>query len=190
MEIWKNILSFPNNLPLSYLRMDECINAEYLQDPDYNAEQEFKLQNWKMLIQWKQENVAFLIDLVNFVISTSMLPLKHGFSWLFPQIIEIHDLFMTIQVSDSDSGLFRFIHDCGHPCIQLIPKIQSCRWSKSEYLSHLVKVSSKYLFDVRCMVKWAAGHSVALQHGHYCIKLQNFLKIWAAVILASIGVSR
>ena len=22
---------------------------------------------------------------------------------------------MTIQVSDSDSGLFRFIHDCGHP---------------------------------------------------------------------------
>ena len=22
---------------------------------------------------------------------------------------------MTIQVSNSDSGLFRFIHDCGHP---------------------------------------------------------------------------
>ena len=33
----------------------------------------------------------------------------------FPQIVKIHDLFMTIQVSDSDSGLFRFIHDCGHP---------------------------------------------------------------------------
>ena len=32
-----------------------------------------------------------------------------------PQIAEIHDLFMTIQVSDSDSGFFRFIHDCGHP---------------------------------------------------------------------------
>ena len=36
----------------------------------------------------------------------------HDFS---PQIVKIHDLFMTIQVSDSDSGLFRFIHDCGHP---------------------------------------------------------------------------
>ena len=33
----------------------------------------------------------------------------------FPQIVKIHDLFMTIQVSDSDSGLFRFVHDCGHP---------------------------------------------------------------------------
>ena len=43
LEIWKNILSFPGNLPLSYLRMDECIKAEYLQDPDYNVEQEFKL---------------------------------------------------------------------------------------------------------------------------------------------------
>ena len=32
-----------------------------------------------------------------------------------PQIVKIHDLFMTIQVSKSDSGLFRFIHDCGHP---------------------------------------------------------------------------
>ena len=32
-----------------------------------------------------------------------------------PKIVKIHDLFMTIQVSDSDSGLFRFIHDCGHP---------------------------------------------------------------------------
>ena len=26
---------------------------------------------------------------------------------------------MTIQVSDSDSGLFRFIHDCGHPVIKM-----------------------------------------------------------------------
>ena len=32
-----------------------------------------------------------------------------------PQIVKIHDLFMIIQVSDSDSRLFRFIHDCGHP---------------------------------------------------------------------------
>ena len=32
-----------------------------------------------------------------------------------PQIVKIHDLFMTIQVSNSDSGLFRFIHNCGHP---------------------------------------------------------------------------
>ena len=69
-----------------------------------------------MLIQWKQENVVSLINLVNFVISTSMPPLKnHDFSWLPPKIVKIHDLFMTIQVSDSDSGLFRFIHDCGHP---------------------------------------------------------------------------
>ena len=60
--------------------------------------------------------MAFIVDLVNFVILTSMLPLKnHDFSRLFPKIVEIHDLFMTIQVSDSDSGLFRFIHDCGHP---------------------------------------------------------------------------
>ena len=42
LEIWRNIFSFPNNLPQSYLRMDECIKAEYLQDPDYNVEQEFK----------------------------------------------------------------------------------------------------------------------------------------------------
>ena len=34
---------------------------------------------------------------------------------IFPQIVQIHDLFMTIQVSDSDSRLFRFIHDCGNP---------------------------------------------------------------------------
>ena len=58
----------------------------------------------------------FLIDLVNFVIWTSMLPKKnHDFWWLFPQIVKIHDLFMTIQISELDSGLFRFIHDCGHP---------------------------------------------------------------------------
>ena len=34
---------------------------------------------------------------------------------IFPQIVKIHDLFETIQVSNSDTGLFRFIHDCGHP---------------------------------------------------------------------------
>ena len=32
-----------------------------------------------------------------------------------PNIVKIRDLFMTIQASDSDSGLFRFIHDCGNP---------------------------------------------------------------------------
>ena len=57
-----------------------------------------------------------LIDHVNFVIWTSMLPLKnHDFSRLFLKTVKIHELFMTIQVSDSDSGLFRFIHDCGNP---------------------------------------------------------------------------
>ena len=42
---------------------------------------------------------------------------NHDFSWLSPQIIKIHDLFMTIQVSDSNSGLFKFIHDCGNPAV-------------------------------------------------------------------------
>ena len=40
---------------------------------------------------------------------------NHDFSRLFPQIVKIHDLFIRTQVSDSDSGLFRFIHHCGHP---------------------------------------------------------------------------
>ena len=33
----------------------------------------------------------------------------------FPKIVKIHELFMTIQVSNSDSGLFKFIHVRGNP---------------------------------------------------------------------------
>ena len=46
--------------------------------------------------------MGFLIDLVNFL----------DFSL---KLLKFMTFCMTIQVSKSDSGLFRFIHDCGHP---------------------------------------------------------------------------
>ena len=38
---------------------------------------------------------------------------------------------MTIQVSNSDSGLFRFIHDCGHPGISTMDRV-------TQLLNHLL----------------------------------------------------
>ena len=60
--------------------------------------------------------MAFLIDLVKFCYLDQHASIKKSRLFMtFPQIVKIHDLFMTIQVSNSDSGLFRFIHDHGHP---------------------------------------------------------------------------
>ena len=62
-------------------------------------------------------NTAFLIDLVNFVFGPACFHKKIMTFHDFPpiaQIVKIHDIFMTTQVSYSDSGLFRFIHNCGH----------------------------------------------------------------------------
>ena len=42
---------------------------------------------------------------------------NHDFS---PKLLKL----MTIQVSDSDSGLFRFIHDCGHPVVTSEPQFK------------------------------------------------------------------
>ena len=41
----------------------------------------------------------------------------------FPKLVKIHDLVMTIQISNSDSGLFRFIHDCGNPAHRMIANV-------------------------------------------------------------------
>ena len=47
---------------------------------------------------------------------------------------------MTIQVSDSDSGLFKFIHDCGNPALRIIvaekhegPIVAQTAWSVRQW---------------------------------------------------------
>ena len=58
-----------------------------------------------------------------FDVWNSMLPLKiHDFLRLSSKAVKIHDGFLTIQASNSNSGLFKFIYDCDNSVLNSIHK--------------------------------------------------------------------